>query len=663
MDGVYTNKVIINPSDTNKLVCATNRGIYQSNDGGVNWFTLYDNSMVSGGSSLRNVWDIDYAPGDSNTLYAAVRTTDFVNNEYAYIYKRVNGIGSFNGIVEGNVSRTRLALTTPVPNVVYYITSYGAYDKNRSGAIHKVVRSVDKLNNAFVAYDKSTSPGSGNILGHDLNGSSLDGQGGYDLAMAIDPLDAYHIVVGGINAWESFDGGVSWQLFNQWRGDANYNTPVIHADKHFMAWHPLDNSYFFECNDGGIFYKKNGAWTNITPGLAITQFYRNAVSGNGQVALGGAQDNGTQFLNLTGSSHQIGFGDGMECQVNQSDKNIVYWSSQYGNIFRYNISQPIDSTAEHYIRDNIPHVNQGAWITPYLLEPLYQKTIIAGFDTVFMSVDSGETWVPISDKLGRTNMYRLAMTPANAGTIYAVENNDTNAVYVTHNYGTAGWTTINHSYQKKKISDIKVDAKDKDHFWISFSGWNNTVMVAEYKNGTWNDISQNLPAEPIYCLEVDSSDGTLYAGTYDGVYFRPVDSTVWTRYSSKLPHVSVYDLGIDYSSGQLIAATWGRGMWSSPKYVKPLGVYAGIPYAYKQLDVYPNPAKDKLTIVSDVNQFNDNNVLVNMIDVKGQVVLQQKTTFKGNKMELSELNLPNGVYVLHISKDGVEANARVVIMK
>jgi hypothetical protein len=102
-------------------------------------------------------------------------------------------------------------------------------------------------------------------------------------------------------------------------------------------------------------------------------------------------------------------------------------------------------------------------------------------------------------------------------------------------------------------------------------------MVAEYsKTSGWKSISEGLPSVPVYCIEADSSNGTLYAGTYDGIYYRPKNTSQWELYNDNsnntLPHVGVYDIAINYTKGQIIAATWGRGMWVSPKYTNTAAV-------------------------------------------------------------------------------------------
>ena len=57
------NKILINPSNTNQLFCSTeSSGVFQSTDGGANWGKIH-------ASSSRG-YDIEFKPGDTNTIYA-----------------------------------------------------------------------------------------------------------------------------------------------------------------------------------------------------------------------------------------------------------------------------------------------------------------------------------------------------------------------------------------------------------------------------------------------------------------------------------------------------------------------------------------------------------------------------------------------------------------
>jgi photosystem II stability/assembly factor-like uncharacterized protein len=661
-DNVFTNSLVINPKDTNSLTMATNKGIFKSYNGGQTW----NNVTPSWGSgvNLINVWEVLYHPTDTNILYSnawVVRTADSL-----LALRSVDGGKTWSRIkTMVNVQRGAMAVSKSTPHVVKMITSYGLYQlSGLGGHTEGIYSSADSGKTYTTIAHYNPFDANGNLFGITADGHTINGQGVYDITMVIDPANANHLIVGGsLYSWESYNGGVSWSIFNQDR-DPNNNFPniqLIHADKHFMAYHPLDSTYFFECNDGGVYFKKNVLWQYITPGLGVTQYYTNAVSKDGKYVVAGAQDNGCHLIRSNGNSEPVMTGDGQEVQVDFNDTNTIYVSSQNGNFYRNYIPKADSILA---VGNNIPVIKPKYFYVPLIVNPLNQNNLIAAYDTIYSSTDRGDSWNKISPYLGPINC--LDISPANPSYIYAVNYafNGSNHDIIFTKDGGSYWQYNTHPFPENNVSDIKVDAKKASHFWITFGGWSNTNMVAEFDSATgWKSISENLPPIPVYCIEQDSSDGTLYIGTYDGIYYRPVDSTQWQPYRTNLPHVDVRDLGISYVSGQIFAATWGRAMWVSPKYNKYLGVYRGIPYAYKQLELYPNPANDKFTVVSDVNQFNDNDVRVSLIDTKGQVVLQQQNTFKGNKMELSGLNLPNGVYVLHISKDGVYAKARVVIIK
>src|SRR5690606_23128563 len=112
----------------------------------------------------------------------------------------------------------------------------------------------------------------------------------------------------------------------------------------------------------------------------------------------------------------------------------------------------------------------GAWITPYLINPHDNTQLIAGYKDLYFSPDQGDSWMSITQGplAGGKNMLRLAMTPASSSTIYAIPDSS-NDVYYTQTFtpgSPASFTLMNPPYNGR-ISDIKVDAFDKDHFWIT----------------------------------------------------------------------------------------------------------------------------------------------------------------------------------------------------
>lgn len=78
-DGVV-NKILIDPTNINKMFCTTSAGIFKSTDAGTSWTSIHP-SASSG-------YDIEFKPGDMNTIYAT--GTQF--------FKSTDGGTTFNSI-------------------------------------------------------------------------------------------------------------------------------------------------------------------------------------------------------------------------------------------------------------------------------------------------------------------------------------------------------------------------------------------------------------------------------------------------------------------------------------------------------------------------------------------------------------------------------------
>jgi hypothetical protein len=107
------------------------------------------------------------------------------------------------------------------------------------------------------------------FLGYSGDGSSNDGQGGYNLTMTVDPTNAAHVYVGAINLWKSTDSAKTWRQQSHWA----YG---VHADKHHYIFSPFNAKKVFITHDGGI--DRSGdtgkSWKTITDGLTASEFYK-----------------------------------------------------------------------------------------------------------------------------------------------------------------------------------------------------------------------------------------------------------------------------------------------------------------------------------------------------------------------------------------------------
>ncbi len=212
------------------------------------------------------------------------------------------------------------------------------------------------------------------------------------------------------------------QSANHWTSNSA-NVPVVHADKHALAYQPI-SGVLFEGNDGGIYKTTNGgtSWTDLSNGLVISQIYRIGVSqSNPTKIMTGLQDNGSKLFN-TGAWTDVNGGDGMECIIDYSNPSFMYSTYTEGQIA---ISTDGATFPSGYITSDIPGGQPtGAWVTPYVIHPSTPTTLFVGFDKVWKTTNRGAdgSWTDTSPVLSENNLLRsLAIAPSNGNVLYAAD--------------------------------------------------------------------------------------------------------------------------------------------------------------------------------------------------------------------------------------------------
>lgn len=593
-------RILINPSDPTMIIAATNLGVYKSTNSGTS-FT----AVISSGT----FYDLEFKPGDPTVVYAA----SYSGSGTGKIYYSTNSGSSFSiasGIPTTDVLRVSLAVSAASPTTVYALIAKasdygykGLYKSTNSGASYTLVHS---------------SP---NILSGDESAASAGGQGWYDLTLAVSPLDANLIYVGGVNVWKSTNGGSSFTITGHWYAGSSGTLPFVHADQHSLEFLP-NSSTIISCNDGGIRKSTNNgaSWTDLSNGLQIMQFYR--ISGsvqNSSIVFGGAQDNGTNRKVGTAWNSAYG-GDGMKCIVDPTNSNIVYASTQYGGL----VKSTNGGTSFGSIKPS--GSPDGDWITPYALVPTSTSTIYAGFNEVYKSTNSGSSWSVVTGNQSSGALYsHLAIAPSNGNYVYAATSTK---LFKTINGGTS-WTniTLGLPVSSATISNITVAADDPSKVYVTFSGYSASNKIYMTSNGgtSWSNISSGLPNLPVNCVVTqNNSDGGIYVGTDVGVYYKS-NSVAWTAFMTNLPNVSVRDLEIHYGTNKIRAATFGRGLWES--------------------DLY-----NSVVALAPVAEFNANNTTIiagqsiTFTDLSINTPTSWKWTFTGGTPSSSTLQNPTVVY-------------------
>lgn len=520
-------RLIINPSNPQILLAATSSGIYRTTNGGSTWTQI----------TTFSTYDLEFKPGDPNTVYAA--GTGF--------HLSTNGGASFTqiatGIAVSGVNRMAIAVTPHDVNYVYVLAS-----DNANSGLQGVYKSVNSGTSFTVV---ATSP---NMLNGSSNGSGTGGQGWYDLCIAASPLDKNEVVIGGVNVWRTTDGGANWTLYGHWTGSG---APFTHADHHDLEYDP--SGVLYNANDGTLYKRtaSSSSWTELSNGMNISQIYRIGLSG--QTAnkwITGHQDNGTSIWNGTSYNAQLG-GDGMDCFFDRSNDNNVFGEYQNGVLRRSTNGGGTWAAVTTGLTGTSP------WMTPWKQDPQVANNIYVGRTDLFKSTNQGTSWTQLGSISGSGTIREFAVAPNNSLVIYVLKSS---GIFKTVDGG-VNWTNVTGTVPVGSALPeyVVIHPSDGNTAWVVCSGYSNANKVFKTTNGgsTWTNISSNLPNIPANCIVYEpGSNDRVYVGMDVGIYYRDNTSSTWTLYNAGLPNTPIADLEISPASPTLLyAATYGRGVW------------------------------------------------------------------------------------------------------
>ncbi len=606
---VLCRRMAMNPQDTNVLIVATSTGLFKTNDAGTSWSTV-----LSG-----NVRNVKYKPNDSSIVYAS--TDQF--------YRSIDGGNSFSIVTTGissagSINRMEIAVSQAAPNYVYAIAG-----KQSDASFEGLYLSINS-GQSFARM--SNSP---NILAGASDGTGTGGQSWYDLAIAVSQINANEVYVGGINVWKSTNSGLNWTIMSHWVYPSTIG--YTHADIHSLEWY---NGKIYCGSDGGVFYSSNSGnnWNNISTGLSIGQYYKMAqTEQNANVLMSGAQDNGCDYRDNTGNWYHVLGGDGMNVEIDPTNFNIIYYSWQNGGIQR-SYDGGVSRTG---INGSIRNQENGAWVTPFQIDPNNSLTLYAGFENVWKTTNRGTSWTKISNFSGGATLRQLKVAPSNSNVIY-VCTNDNNIRRTTN--GGSNWSSINTGLPNRVISDIEVHPLYEDSLWISFSGYftGSKVFVSGNGGQNWTNLSTNMPNLPVNDLAYDTLTEVLYAATDVGIYYQ--DRTVnlgWNAYNQGLPNVQVNEIEIHRSAQKLRAATYGRGMWEADLINKNITTRLQDNEYPEGIHLSPNPSKG----IVNISWKNNSPEIFRLYDLSGKLLIEKRPNDLLS-IDLDLSHLPKGLYLL-----------------
>lgn len=520
-------KLIINPTNPLILLAAASNGVWRTTNGGTSWTQI----------NTINTYDLDFKPGDANTVYAS--GTSF--------YLSTNGGASFSVISSGISTtgsvRKNLAVTAANPNYVYVVSALSS-----NNGFQGVYRSV----NSGVTFSlMSSTP---DILANNCAGTTGNGQGWYDLAIAASPTNQDEIIVGGVNHWQSLNGGSSWTNIGCWNSISS-SPPYVHADVHDIDYR--SDGVVYSTNDGGTYYHTGTSWTDITAQRNIAQIYKigcSALTPNRFIT--GHQDNGSNLY--TGSSYIARLaGDGMDCLIDRTNDSYLIASNPSGN-HAYSSNGGVSWTYSTYSPSQ-----SGAWVTPIKQDPSVATRYYSGRAQLYVSNNSAVSFTGLTATGGSGNIVEFAIAQSNNNIIYVLH---TGSIRKTTNAGT-NWTNVTATVPvgSAALTNLAIHPTNPNIVWVTLSGYSAPNKVFKTIDGgtTWTNVTSNLPNLPCNAIAYEpASNDRIYVGMDVGVYYIDNSLSNWVLYNAGLPNTPINDLEISpAATGLLRAATYGRGVY------------------------------------------------------------------------------------------------------
>jgi photosystem II stability/assembly factor-like uncharacterized protein len=555
----------------------TERGVYKSTDGGKNWTHVLDQGPEIG------VSDLAIASGSSGTLFAGTwqahrppwstyaplegpggglsRTTDGGAN-----WTQLKG----SGLPEGDWGRVGVTLSANGQRV------YALIDAGKKSGLYR-----------------SDDGGSTWALAND--DSRLTGRGWYFNQPTMDPNNPDVVYVPNVALYRSEDGGKTISVVRGAPGGDDY---------HQLWIDPANSSRMVLGTDQGtsVSLDRGQTWSSWF-NQPIGQFYHVTTDNNFPYAVYGAQQDSGSAGVLSRTDHGligatdwflIGGGESGWIVVDPDDQNILYVTSPYGGVVRFDrrtsLSQDISPwPLQNWGTDISGRKYRDPWTPMLVMSPIEKGALFLGTQYVMKTTDGGLHWQKISPDLtgaaanpaaekdatpptmqnakerGYGVVYSIAPSPKKAGVIWA--GSDTGLLHLTIDGGKT-WSDVT----PKGLSDwSKVTMIEASHFdpAVAYAAVDRHRLddQAPYLYRTrdygksWQAITTGIGGTAfLNAIREDTErQGLLFAGTELGAYVSFDDGDHWQTLQLNLPAASVRDLTIH--GDDLVIATYGRAFW------------------------------------------------------------------------------------------------------
>jgi hypothetical protein len=577
--------------DEGNITSSTNRGLYQSANGGLTWSFqgLPDGGPISAADVLYNPIEGKFvASVRRHGLYTSLDGTNWgrMPNQPTPLTLACSAQANCP------IYRGQLAI---VPGRDEMYMWFVDLDSDNNVTDEGIWRSINGGTWSQISETGLTNCG-------DLDGCGAS-QGFYNLDIAALPDGAgiTDLYAGAVNLYKcrllnssTSCSTIDANLPNAWLNLTHVygicsDKAQVHPSEHGIDFAVVGGkALLYLANDGGIYRALDGysglnigscntpgnnAFDNLNGSLgSLTQFVSFSTHPTDvNTMLGGSQGNGSPATNAATSSSQwitVNGGDGGYNVINPVTPTQWFTANTDVSIQVCNSGIGCNTNAFAPVVTNATvGGDAGPFYTPYILDPQNASEFLVGTCRVWRGSTSGTGFSTLSvnfdvlsNSLCTGNEFNLVRGLAAGG---PTQNNFSNVVYTTTEgsgpncTGTCGgpfggevWATTNAATTQMSnvtgtinplnytISSVAVDSSigDGKTAYVGIMGFVGSGNAHVYKTSdagkTWTPFgsdAQGLPDAPVNALAVDSNSGQVYAGTDVGVFVSPTSSASWTE--------------------------------------------------------------------------------------------------------------------------------------
>ena len=694
-DIVY--RVAVNPAnDSQDVVYAACYGaILRSIDGGDSWETVL-------GSASNRSYTSDILLTPSGVAYATLSSDG--SSQYRGIWRSDDG-QEWTRILPDSFpaayDRIVMAFNPANEKQLYFLARTPGYGK-KTAVFFGETEWTSLWKYEYRSGDGSGSGGrwqdlSSNIPNEGSRFDHFNSQGGYDLCIAVSPLDSNVLFLGGTNVYRSdnaFRDSLHTSLMGGYHpGSTRARWKIYethHPDQHKFLFIQSEPAALITANDGGLYktsdaYADTVRWESLNHRYVTTQLY--ALSMNREEATpsiaAGFQDNGnfvTRSADLQSDWVMPLNGDGAYSYIT-SDEEAFYLSKQRGKVYKFSLDAGGDSLA--FTRIDPAEARDALFVNPFSLDPNDEDIMYFPAGRVLWrnnqlkslplngrddSISTG--WEFFPDTLEQKIITSLALSGSNpAHTLYF--GTDQARIYRIENAHTGQPASQLLSIKDRNgypaginlsayTSSIAVDPGDARKILVAYSNYRvYSIFYSRDGGQSWEKAAGNLEQFPngggngpsVRSLAIlPMGADTLYlAGTSVGLFGTKKlqgENTVWVQYGSEsIGNVVVEMVKAREADGQVLVATHGNGIYRA--YFTP--AITGSPSNEKKesFELYPNPVRNQLRLRG---RLAETGALYHIFDESGRLVSRGML---GSTDGLPLGELAPGIYFLQLeSKEG-----------